>query len=73
MKVPSRCQTVSAKNRTSQIRRAHHVLGCPVDNPVKTEKVKQNNGGSIQVSQLLQDIYLIDGVSHITRERIPER
>lgn len=47
------------------------IIGCPVENPLKNEAVETSlqNGRS----QLLQDINLIDQISHITRERIPER
>ncbi|KAJ0416310.1 catalase-like domain-containing protein [Aspergillus carlsbadensis] len=47
--------------------------GCPVEDPLLNEGSTKTNGGSKMVSQLIQDLNVIDTISHITRERIPER
>ncbi|BCR85211.1 peroxisomal catalase A [Aspergillus chevalieri] len=47
--------------------------GCPIDNPFNSEKVRQYNGKSVKISQLLQEVFLLDQLSHFAHERIPER
>lgn len=48
------------------------MLGCPLKNPLESD-VAIHAPDMNRRSQLLQDINLIDQISHITRERIPER
>ena len=43
--------------------------GAPIRNPLASQRI----GSSIRSTLLLQDINLIDVISHITHERIPER
>ncbi|KAJ5863533.1 uncharacterized protein N7529_005449 [Penicillium soppii] len=43
--------------------------GCPIDNPLGTLRLGNQLNGNL----LLQDINLIDVLTHITHERIPER
>jgi catalase len=48
-------------------------LGCPLQDPLAAENVAKTNGHNRMASQLIQDINVIDTISHVTRERIPER
>lgn len=48
-------------------------LGCPLEDPLATENVAKKDGPNRMASQLIQDINVIDTISHVTRERIPER
>ncbi|KAL2825056.1 catalase-like domain-containing protein [Aspergillus cavernicola] len=50
--------------------------GCPIDHPFNNEKLTANTSDASAprpTAHLLQDINLIDEISHITHERIPER
>ncbi|KAJ5428179.1 catalase-like domain-containing protein [Penicillium cf. griseofulvum] len=47
--------------------------GCPLEDPLLTENVAKKDGLNRMASQLIQDINVIDTISHVTRERIPER
>ncbi|EYE90054.1 heme-dependent catalase [Aspergillus ruber CBS 135680] len=47
--------------------------GCPIEDPQVSESVSKQCGKNRYASQLIQDINTIDTISHITRERIPER
>lgn len=38
-----------------------------------TERVDKLDGKHRMASQLIQDLNVIDTISHVTRERIPER
>jgi hypothetical protein len=44
-------------------------VGCRIDTPQATVRV----GGNLQGPHLLQDINLLEIISHLTHERIPER
>ncbi|KAH8652862.1 catalase-like domain-containing protein [Ilyonectria robusta] len=46
--------------------------GCPIRDPLLGEQVEKP-GQNRYASQLMQDLNLIDTLSHVTRERIPER
>ncbi|KAL1885808.1 hypothetical protein Plec18167_001303 [Paecilomyces lecythidis] len=47
--------------------------GCPLEDPLLTERVDKLDGKHRMASQLIQDLNVIDTISHVTRERIPER
>ncbi|OJJ39643.1 hypothetical protein ASPWEDRAFT_66442 [Aspergillus wentii DTO 134E9] len=47
--------------------------GCPIDNPLHSNKIQQKNGNTYKISQILQDNYVMDQIAHLDRERIPER
>ncbi|KAL3477063.1 catalase-like domain-containing protein [Aspergillus californicus] len=50
--------------------------GCPIDHPFNNEKLTSGDASASAprpTAHLLQDINLIDEISHITHERIPER
>lgn len=44
-------------------------VGCKIDGPQATFRV----GGKLEGPHLLQDINLLEIISHLTHERIPER
>jgi catalase len=44
-------------------------LGCPIMNPQASLRV----GNQLRATLLLQDINMIEALSHLTHERIPER
>lgn len=44
-------------------------VGCPIRAPQASERI----GHQLRGPLLLQDINLVDIISHVTRERIPER
>ena len=43
--------------------------GCPINLPQASQRIGRQNKGTL----LFQDINLVDVISHVTRERIPER
>lgn len=47
--------------------------GCPVQDPLLGERVAKEDHGHRYASQLMQDLNVLDTLSHVTRERIPER
>ncbi|KAL4811970.1 catalase-like domain-containing protein [Aspergillus spinulosporus] len=47
--------------------------GCPIEDPLVGEQVSKTDGKDRWASQLIQDLNVIDTLSHVTRERIPER
>jgi catalase len=48
--------------------------GCPLKDPLLTERIDNLEGkNNRMVSQLIQDLNVVDTISHVTRERIPER
>lgn len=51
------------------------LTGCPIEDPQTSDNISKvsANGKNRYASQLVQDLNTIDTVSHITRERIPER
>lgn len=48
------------------------LVGCPIQDPLLGEQVEKP-GQNRYASQLIQDLNVIDTLSHVTRERIPER
>jgi catalase len=49
--------------------RTYREKGCPIRNPNASERI----GGQLRGTLMLQDFNLLDIISHITHERIPER
>ncbi|CRG82798.1 catalase [Talaromyces islandicus] len=47
--------------------------GCPLQDPLWTERVDKLEESNRMASQLIQDLNVVDTISHVTRERIPER
>jgi hypothetical protein len=44
-------------------------IGCPIANPNASQRI----GKQLRSTALIQDINLLETISHITHERIPER